>query len=354
MESLLRFHSGGERSATDKHHLQTSLTRLARLHQCYAFRHTSSPLISQLSDTFRKGYTAHMNSLNNPLAGWWLTVVPRAQRNEMQDGDYVIAARTRLYVQGHRVKLERCICQLFYEQQGHYLDDPLHALSCKLTRGRQITYRHDKAVESVAHSLRQCGTRVHVEQTSDDPQSKKRPDIFAVISSIPTFIDVGIVQPSAMSHRDKGPLVRTKEYEKEKIAKYTAMAMENDARIIPFIIESNGGYGQHAGYVLEDIKAFAQNEALAFAPSEVVRDLMDSVAIAVQIGNAKAIRSAYERVMHGRYEQHVVSTAQMEQSRIETDNDNDDESIDGHDEMIQQSSMLQSATTAASMIDCVG
>ena len=108
--------------------------------------------------------------------------------------------------------------------------------------------------------------------------------------------------------------------------------------------------------MLEDIKAFAQNEALAFAPSEVVRDLMDSVAIAVQIGNAKAIRSAYERVMHGRYEQHVVSTAQMEQSRIDTDNDNDDEdeSIDGHDEMIQQSSMLQSATTAASKIDCVG
>ena len=118
------------------------------------------------------------------------------------------------------------------------------------------------------------------------------------------------------------------------------MAMDNDARIILFIIESNGGYGQHAGYVLEDIKAFAQNEALAFAPSEVVRDLMDSVAIAVQIGNAKAIRSAYERVMHGRYEQHVISTVQMEQSMIETDNDDDDESIEGHDEMIQQSSMF--------------
>ena len=77
LSSLLRFYSGGERSTTDKHHLQTSLTRLARLHQCYAFRHTSSPLISLLSDTFRKGYTAHINSLNNPLAGWWLTVVPR-------------------------------------------------------------------------------------------------------------------------------------------------------------------------------------------------------------------------------------------------------------------------------------
>ena len=40
LSSLLRFYGDDERSITDKHHLQTSLTRLAQLSYCYAFRHS--------------------------------------------------------------------------------------------------------------------------------------------------------------------------------------------------------------------------------------------------------------------------------------------------------------------------
>jgi hypothetical protein len=68
------------------------------------------------------------------------------------------------------------------------------------------------------------------------------------------------------------------------------------------------------GMISRCIKVFAHEEALAFAPSEVVRDMMDAVLIAIQRGNAKAIIAAYERMMHIRYEQQVVSMAQMEQS----------------------------------------
>ena len=90
---------------------------------------------------------------------------------------------------------------------------------------------------------------------------------------------------------------------------------------------------------LDDIKVFAHEEALAFAPSEIVRDMMDAVAIAIQRGNAKAIIAAYERMMHIRYEQQIVSVAQMEQSRDYID----EESEGGHDdEMIRESSMSQS------------
>ena len=159
------------------------------------------------------------------------------------------------------------------------------------------------------------------------------------------LIDVGIVQPSAMSHRDKGPLVRTKEYEDEKITKYKPMTESLDAGFIPTIYESNGGYGEQACNLLGDIKVFAHEEALAFAPSEIVRDMMDAVAIAIQRGNAKAIIAAYERMMHTRYEQQVVSAAQMEQSMDYID----DESEGGHDEMIRRSSMSQSTSAAAAL-----
>jgi hypothetical protein len=349
LSSLLQFYGGDERSTTDKLHLQTSLTRLAQLNYCHAFRHSSSPLISQLSDKFRQGHAVHMASLKNPHAGRWLSVIPRARRFVMTDAEFVVAARARLYVQGHRVPLVYCSCQPFRDGVvGHYVEDPLHALSCKLTRGREVTWRHDIVVDPVATGLRQCGTRVRVEQMSDEQNSKQRPDIFAIISGQPTFIDVGIVQPSAVSYRGKDPLVRTKEYEKEKISKYAELAMENDARIIPFIIESNGGYGERAGYVLDDIKVFAHEEALAFAPSEVVRDMMDAVAIAVQRGNAKAIIAAYERMMHIRYDQQVVSTAQMGQSM----GDDDEQSEGGHDDTIRRSSVSQPATVASLLVAC--
>ena len=88
--------------------------------------------------------------------------------------------------------------------------------------------------------------------------------------------------------------------------------------------------------------------ALAFAPSEIVRDMMDAVAMAIQRGNAKAIIAAYERVMHIRCEQQVVSAAQMEQSRDYID----EESEGGHDEMIRRSSMSQSTSAAALTIAC--
>ena len=120
------------------------------------------------------------------------------------------------------------------------------------------------------------------------------------------LIDVGIVQPSAVSHRDKGPLVRTKEYEDEKITKYTPMAMSLDAGFIPTIYESNGSYGEQACNLLDDVKVFAHEEGLTFAPLEIVRDMMDAVAIAIQRDNAKVIIAAYERMMHTRYEQQVV------------------------------------------------
>ena len=88
--------------------------------------------------------------------------------------------------------------------------------------------------------------------------------------------------------------------------------------------------------------------------------MSDAVAIAVQKGNAMAIRSAehWERMMHIRYEQQAVSTAQTLQSVENGDEDGDattdeyDEPVGGHDEM-QRLSVSQSMI-AAPMIQCVG
>jgi len=68
--------------------------------------------------------------------------------------------------------------------------------------------------------------------------------------------------------------------------------------IIPDIIESSGGYGERAKYVTEDIATLAnQDDSLAFAPSEIVNNMLDEVAIAVQKGNAVAVRRSLETSM---------------------------------------------------------
>ena len=127
-------------------------------------------------------------------------------------------------------------------------------------------------VEAIANAIRQCGTPVEVEETGYDHDKNRRPDIFAMINNIPTFIDVGIVHPSAKSYRrEKRRLEIARRYEQGKIRKYTDMAMDNngDQLIIPFIIESNGGFGETAGYVTADVAALANQDALAFVPSEI-------------------------------------------------------------------------------------
>ena len=43
-----------------------------------------------------------------------------------------------------------------------------------------------------------------------------------------------------------------------------------------------------------DVAALANQDALAFVPSEIVKDMLDGVAVAVQKGNALAIRRSLE------------------------------------------------------------
>jgi hypothetical protein len=101
--------------------------------------------------------------------------------------------------------------------------DPLHGLSCRQTGGRLIM-RHNAVADAVVTALRKCGISPEVEPAGYDASDNRRPDIFAVINGRPTFIDVGIVHPSAPSHRSKKPLAAAEFYVKQKVDKYRQLA----------------------------------------------------------------------------------------------------------------------------------
>ena len=64
-----------------------------------------------------------------------------------------------------------------------------------------------------------------------------------------------------MTYRSLKPLEAVRRYEKVKIKKYTPTAFNNFAGIIPYIVESNGGYGENAQYVLNDISRMVHNQS---------------------------------------------------------------------------------------------
>ena len=307
--SLLRFFrkDGDHNSGT--YHLQTSLTRLVNSSRLFALRHSKSNVMVQISQSIREGHTAHFNSLSNPHAGRWLYAIPRSGRTTLSDSFYICAMRTRLYLQGNTRRLNLCNCQSFVDRIGVYDDDPIHALSCPLTRSRQLSMRHDLVKIAIATALRRSGAVVELEPTNFDHDKNKRPDILAVINDVPTFIDVGIVNPAAKSHRQRKLLEAVNAYGRVKIAKYTRLVEDNDGIIIPFIVECSGGYGDHARYIVDDIKQLAGSQAAAYAPSDIIRDLLDEVAIAVQKGNALAIKRSFEATVLSNWRR-GVSTAQ--------------------------------------------
>lgn len=157
--------------------------------------------------------------------------------------------------------------------------------------------RHNAIVDSLATAMRKCGVTPEVEPAGYCERDNRRPDVFAVLNGRPTFIDVGVVHPSAPSHRNKKPFAAAESYVKQKVDKYRELAERNDAVIIPFIVETGGGYTDQAKYVVDDIVAHAHDHAAAFTAESIRDELMDTIAIAIQRGNAMAMRRCRENTL---------------------------------------------------------
>jgi hypothetical protein len=91
----------------------------------------------------------------------------------------------------------------------------------------------------------------------------------------------------------RGVVARKKQLLKHK--KYTAAASQQDARLLPFSVESCGGMAPDAITLLHVISEAGQEHLGLWPRDQIVRQLLGSVAIAVQKGNAMAVLSAHSR-----------------------------------------------------------
>ncbi len=285
-------------------YMQSALTRMVNTSRTYAFRHPKFALVNSLTPSLRDSFRAHMISLGNPHAGRWLLVLPRNSAFELSDDEYVSAMRARLHLQWHNVPLKHCACDM-YADSAAYVDDPLHALSCRLTRGRQITMRHNGVVKALAHAIERCGMVPIVEPAGCDWQTDRRPDIEVFgFKGQHAFIDVGIVHPPSRSYRTNAgsrPLAVVRQYEKRKVDKYRQMAIDNDAIFIPFILETTGGYGEVAVNTVRDVVTHAQMAETILMAKDIHDEMMDRIAIVMQQGNAAATRQSRNAALRVTY-----------------------------------------------------
>ena len=296
------YEKGGEHDDPGMIHLQTTLTRLATKSRTFAFRHSESALINAMSSPVKRAYHAHLTSISNPLANRWLQVIPSQSKLQMANATFESAMRTLMHLPARAKPLIHCPCEKAGDT-GKYLTDPLHGLSCRWN-GRQTIGRHNQVVDALALGLRRCGATPVVEPAGYDAETDRQPDIFVILNGEPTFIDVGIVHASAPSHQHYKPLGAADAYGNLKRRKYEQTAMDNDATFKPFILETSGAYGNSAKALVGDILELATTSALAFSPEEIVDDLLDSVAIAIQIGNFMATTRARERSIQDCFRNH--------------------------------------------------
>ena len=72
-----------------------------------------------------------------------------------------------------------------------------------------------------------------------------------------------------------------------------AMASRHDAELIPFAVETCGGLAPDAIELLDVISSEASEHLSLWSQGDVAKQLLDSVAIAIQKGNAMTILGAH-------------------------------------------------------------
>jgi hypothetical protein len=247
---------------------------------------------------------AHARAISAPRAWTWKTVIPSAPLLTLTDTQYRIAARLSLRLRplspsGMSALPASCpAC----DKAEAIANDSWHFLSCKKATGPagEVTTRHDAVRDALYHGVLTVGGQAVREPAGLDLDDGRRPDLQIVFPGEHILTDVVVTHPLAPSNieRAAGGATRIAKYMQErKRKKYTKTAAHQEARLIPFAVETCGGLAPDAVTLLKALSR-AGEEHLGLWPRDViVCQLLGSVAVAVQKGNAMAVLSGYSKAV---------------------------------------------------------
>ena len=224
-----------------------------------------------------------LGSLAEKMAGAWVAVIPCAASLVIPDRLYRIAALLRLGLEPCADMPKRCACGVSLD--GNWL----HLTWCSKFFPNRVIFRHNQLVECVDRAVRRVGGSTRVEpanlrHAADD----RRPDIDVLLGLDRLLVDASIRLP------DAEPLEATRVASKEKHQHYAAQAASLHARVVPFIVETYGAWGDEAVEFAKQLRDHLVAAVKPVNPSEFYYHFCSEASVAVQRGNALVLESALQ------------------------------------------------------------
>jgi hypothetical protein len=279
-----------------------------------------------------------LRAISAPRAWTWKVVAPTSRELELSDVDYRIAVRLNLGLEPiDGAAALPTICPLCKDNANTWSirADPWHFLSCKSLRHAEVNVRHDDVNKALYRCALMMGLTARLEPAGLDPKSDKRPDLLLTLPGRHIITDVAIVHPlapgkvrSMKSHNTLSD-ARTKEVVKRK--HYADLVDFRHYQLHPFVMETCGGMGPAAENFIDTMAEAGEAHLRMWAKEDIVRELLHSVAIAVQRGGAMAYLHGYDKVLHKLWtdsEAKVAMAAARSQRREEAEllgEDNEEE-----------------------------
>ena len=273
---------------------------------------------------------ATLTSLSfNTGASAWMTTPPLTSQPgyRIRDDEYRLAVRHRLgQLPYDDLRDEFCIgCARRNITTPSLLDDPDHAHSCALQQGVSVRRRHDAIKQVLAELARSCGYHVEVEPhfpstivTRLDPttgrptqtvsHTNERGDLLLLKNNVRLLIDVTVVRPTTLTHRQRGtstagthmqPLAAARNAEYRKHRTYDAECARHGWKMIPFVLESYGAKGREASSLLDRMANESTDDEKS--AGAFLTEANRRLSVALQVGNAHVSSQGTADLHHHAY-----------------------------------------------------
>ena len=239
----------------------------------------------------------HLVSISAPRAWSWKAVVPSTQDLQLTDRQYRLAARDNLGMGPGVAMPANCPnCKAHKSIQA----DPWHFLSCPKEFKGEVQARHDEVVNALYRIVLAVGGQALREPTGMSAEDGSRPDLRILVGGQHIITDVVVTRPMApgyIKQLGRRRLGTARHQEGLKHRKYDCVAALHEAEMLAFSVETSGGVGPDAVRLLQ-ILSEAGQEYLALWPfEETLKQLVGSVAIAIQRGNVLAFLNGHSRAL---------------------------------------------------------
>jgi hypothetical protein len=237
----------------------------------------------------------HFTAYSAPLASAWKRAAPTQPLTTLLDKQYRICARLNLGLpplsSDHQLPAD---CPLCKNGENAVANDPWHFLLCPSQRNREVNTRHNAVKDALYRAVLLTGGQAVREVTGLQGKSKLRPDLQIVYPGRHVLTDVAVVHPGAHAREQpESSAVTARQMESKKRTKYAAIASRHDAELIPFVVETCGGLAPDAIALLDVISGAASEHLSLWSQEDAAKEVLDSVAIAIQKGNAMTVLGAH-------------------------------------------------------------